>query len=66
MEKIIISVEKTSTGFSAFAPKYPIYTTGTTFNELKTNMLESINLYFEHSEVKMLFKKQDLIFQIID
>lgn len=66
MEKIIISVEKTSTGFSAFAVMYPIYSTGATFNNLKINMLESVNLYFEISKVKKLFKEQDLIFQIID
>lgn len=45
--KIEMIVEKTKTGYSAFASKYPVYTTGTTLEELKANMLEAINLFFE-------------------
>lgn len=45
--KIEMIVEKTNTGYSAFANKYPVYTTGATLEELKTNMLEAINLFFE-------------------
>jgi hypothetical protein len=49
MKKIEITVEKTKTGFSAFARKYPVYTTGRNFEMLKRNMTEALNLYFEES-----------------
>ncbi|MCY7349356.1 MAG: hypothetical protein LH606_01640 [Cytophagaceae bacterium] len=38
-------VEKTNTGYSAYAVKYPVATTGRTFEELKANALEAINLF---------------------
>ena len=40
-------VEKTKTGYSAYAEKYPVYTVGNSLEELKTNMLEALNLFFE-------------------
>lgn len=40
-------VEKTNTGFSAYAEAYPVFTTGSNLPELKANMLEALNLYFE-------------------
>jgi predicted RNase H-like HicB family nuclease len=45
--KIEIIVEKTKTAFSAYAKKYPVYTIGLSLEELKANILEAINLYFE-------------------
>lgn len=45
--KIEIMVEKTKTGYSAYAEKYLVYTVGTTLDELKANMLEALNLYFK-------------------
>lgn len=45
--KIEIIVEKTKTGYSAYAEKYPVYTVGNSLEELKTNMLEALNLNFE-------------------
>lgn len=45
--KIEMIVEKTKTGYSAYAEKYPVYTLGTTLEELKVNMLEALNLYFK-------------------
>lgn len=45
--KIDITVEKTKTGYSAYAEKYPVYTVGKSLEELKANILESINLYEE-------------------
>ena len=45
--KIKIIVEKTKTDYSAYAEKYPVYTVGTTLDELKANMLEALNLYFK-------------------
>lgn len=48
--KINISVEKTDTGFSAYAIEYPIFTTGRTVPELLENALEAANLYFEEED----------------
>jgi predicted RNase H-like HicB family nuclease len=45
--KIEMIVERTKTGFSAYAEKYPVYTAGKTLVELKNQMLEALNLYFE-------------------
>lgn len=45
--KIDMIVEKTNSGYSAYAEKYPVYTVGNSLEELKTNMLEAVNLYFE-------------------
>jgi predicted RNase H-like HicB family nuclease len=47
MKKIEIIVERTKTGYSAYAAKYPVNTVGCTLEELKTNILEAINLYFK-------------------
>lgn len=45
--KIEMIIEKTKTGYSAYAKKYPVFTVGSSLEELKANMLESLNLYFE-------------------
>ncbi|MDE3213500.1 MAG: XRE family transcriptional regulator [Bacteroidota bacterium] len=45
--KINMIIEKTKTGYSAYAEKYPVYTVGSSLEELKTKALESLNLYFE-------------------
>lgn len=45
--KINMVVERTKTGYSAYAKKYPVYTVGSSLEELKANILESINLYFK-------------------
>ena len=42
-KKIEIIVEKTRTGYSAFAKKDGVYTTGQTLDELKKNILEAVN-----------------------
>jgi len=54
--KIDIVVEKTDTGFSAFAKDYSAYTTGRNMTELQKNILESLNLYFQE-EGKRISKK---------
>ncbi len=46
-KKIKIIVEKTKTGFSAYAVDYPIITTGQTISHLQKNILEVVNFYFE-------------------
>ncbi|MBX2887062.1 MAG: hypothetical protein KF829_00270 [Ferruginibacter sp.] len=45
--KIEMIVERTKTGYSAYAEKYPVYTVGTSLDELKSQMIEALNLYFE-------------------
>lgn len=46
-------VEKTRTGYSAYAAKYAVFTAGKNFEELKQNMLDALNLHF--------YKKNKLI-----
>ncbi|MBS1556363.1 MAG: XRE family transcriptional regulator [Bacteroidetes bacterium] len=46
-KKVAVKVEKTKTGFSAFAVDYPVFTTGKTMAELSKNIVEALNLYFE-------------------
>lgn len=50
MKKITIIVEKTETGYSAYAKDYPVYTTGNNLDELKNNILEALNLYFDETK----------------
>ena len=45
--KIEVIVEKTKTGYSAYATKYPVYTVGHSLEQLKSNLLEALNLYFK-------------------
>ena len=47
MKKIEIIVERTRTGYSAYAEKYSVYTTGKNLPDLKINMVEALNLNFE-------------------
>ncbi|MBI4947772.1 MAG: XRE family transcriptional regulator [Bacteroidetes bacterium] len=47
MQKIKVTVEKTNTGFSAGADKYPVYTAGDTLPDILGNIVEALNLYFE-------------------
>jgi hypothetical protein len=56
MRKIEMIVERTKTGYCAYAGKYPVYTVGSDFLELKKNMLEALNLYFEE-EGKIVTEK---------
>jgi hypothetical protein len=39
-------VERTRTGYSAYAKNYPVFTVGVSMKELKKNMHEALNLYF--------------------
>ena len=45
--KIEMIVERTKTGYSAYVEKYPVYTVGKSLEELKNQMIEALNLYFE-------------------
>lgn len=52
MKKVNLIVEKTSTGFSAYAESLPVYTTGMSMTQLKDNILEALNLYYEETGEK--------------
>jgi|SRR6185437_8103232 len=56
LKKIEVIVECTNTGYSAYSADYPVFTTGSNMEELKTNMLEALNLYFE-DEGKQISEK---------
>ena len=43
----MVIIEEVDTGFSAYAKDYPVYTTGSTMNELLENIMEAFSLYFE-------------------
>ena len=64
MKKIVVKVEKTSTGFSAYAEKYPAVTTGRNSAELTSNMVDSMNTYFEAENIKRKVTAKDLTFEV--
>jgi predicted RNase H-like HicB family nuclease len=59
-KKILVTIEKTKTGFSAYSDDYPVYTTGKTINELFDNCNEAFALYFEDKKTKV----QPIYFEI--
>lgn len=59
-KKVVAKVEKTKTGFSAFAIDYPVFTTGRTISELTKNLAEALNLYFEDDGYRVEEKNIDL------
>lgn len=52
-KKIEMIVEKTRTGFSAYAEDYPIFTTGKTIPELINNAYEAVTLYYDDQKIKI-------------
>ncbi|MDK2977901.1 MAG: hypothetical protein PWP52_615 [Bacteroidales bacterium] len=52
-KKITLIVEKTDTGFSAYAENYPAFTTGKTIPELINNSFEACSFYFEEQNIKL-------------
>jgi hypothetical protein len=46
-KKIRALVEKTNSGFSAFAVDYSAFTTRKDFSELSNNLVEALNLYLK-------------------
>jgi hypothetical protein len=60
MKKLTVNVEKTATGYSAYAEKYPVYTTGTNMKELERNITQAFNFYFEESAEKRMITRKNL------
>lgn len=52
-KKIKVILEKTKTGFSAYAVDYAVVTTGLTVPELQRHILEALNFYFEDQGYKV-------------
>jgi len=52
-KKLIIIVEKTDSGFSAYSEEYPIFTTGKTIPDLIDNAYEAVNFYFEDQDIQV-------------
>ena len=50
MKKIAVIVERTKTGYSAYATKYPVNTVGNSLEDLRANILEALNVYFEEKD----------------
>lgn len=50
MEDIVVRIERTGTGYSAYAPALPgCVTVGDTIEETQTMMEEAVSLYIEES-----------------
>ena len=61
-KKVIMVLEKTNTGFSAYSPVLPLYTTGRSMAELLDNAYEATNLYFEEEAVQIT--REDIRFEV--
>ena len=60
--RLIVIIEKTDTGFSAYSDKYSIFTTGKTIPEMVKNTYEAANYYFEENGIRIRY--EDLQFEI--
>lgn len=61
-KKVVMTVEKTNTGFSAYSEDYPIFTTAQSIPELINNTYEATEFYFEDEKIKVEFS--DIGFEI--
>ncbi len=59
-QSIKIIVEQTNDGFSAYAENLNIFSTGNDLTELKINIAEAVDLYFE--ALGLSFEKYNLDF----
>jgi len=57
MNTVNVTVEKTGTGYSAGVDKYPVYTAGNSLEEIKSNIIDALNLHFKN---KKKFKETDI------
>ena len=61
-KKVVLVVEKTNTGFSAYSVDFPIFTTGKSIPELMSNAYQASDFYFEEQQIKIA--PQDIHFEI--
>lgn len=52
MKNITMILEKTDTGYSAYAEDHPIFTSAENMPELLNNAQEAIDLYYEEESIK--------------
>lgn len=66
MRKFKVVIEKTSTGYSAYADNIAVYSTGGTVKELVANMVEAINFYLDEAgyNKNITYRSLDLRFSI--
>lgn len=62
MRKLKVIVEKTSTGYSAYADRLAVYTTGKNVKELENNIVEAINFHLRESGEKAIVSRKNLEF----
>jgi predicted RNase H-like HicB family nuclease len=46
-KQLLFTIERTDTGFSAYAGEYPIFTTGKSLSELERNAYQACKHYFK-------------------
>lgn len=51
MSKIKVIIERTRTGFSAYHPRYPVFTTGLSRQVIKLNMVHALNMFYKRKRV---------------
>ena len=61
MRKLKVIVEKTTTGYSAYADRLPVYTTGGDVKELLSNVSEALNFYFVELKSKERISSKDIL-----
>jgi predicted RNase H-like HicB family nuclease len=59
-KKIVVIIEKSKTGFSAYAADFPVYTTAATINKLLDCVQEAFSLYLEDEK----FNVSQITFEI--
>jgi len=59
-KKIVVTIEKSDTGFSAYAKDHPVFSTGASMSELIDNCIEAFSLYFDDEK----FRQARLSFEI--
>ncbi|MFO7574873.1 MAG: hypothetical protein R6W67_06915 [Bacteroidales bacterium] len=52
-KRVVYILEKTKTGFSAYASDYPIFTTGKSIPELLENAYEAANMFFGEEDTRL-------------
>ena len=64
MKNLSFTVERTDTGFSAYSDAFsdlPVGSTGDNLTELKKNILEAVNLYFDYNHKKRVTEDQIIL-----
>jgi hypothetical protein len=57
-----IIIERTQDGYSAYAEQLNIFSVGSDIHEIKSNILEAVNLFWEEDKSRNKFNIEDLEF----